>query len=335
MHKREQIAVILPAYNEELTIADTIRAFHKAMPNAPIYVIDNNSSDRTGELAKDLLVELNCKGRVLRELRQGKGNALRRAFLELDADVFLLSDADCTYPAERAMDMVRPILEGRTDMVVGDRLSDGHYERENKRPLHNFGNQLVQSLVNHLFNSRLVDIMSGYRAFSREFVKNYPILVEGFQVETDMTLHALHGRFRILELPVEYRDRPAGSFSKLNTFSDGMRVLTTIVQILRYYRPLMFWGGLALLTFIGGLIAGLPVLGDWLAYKHVYHIPLAILATGLEIVAMMMLAVGLILDSMVHFKRLEYERGLLQGRANANAAANTVDALPQYEAVAN
>ncbi|MDQ3524002.1 MAG: glycosyltransferase [Chloroflexota bacterium] len=322
---REKVVVILPAYNEELTIADTIRSFHDALPDVPIYVVDNNSSDRTGELANGMFAELNCKGRVLVEPRQGKGNALRRAFMDVDADIFLLSDADSTYPADRAMDMVRPIQEGRADMVVGDRLSQGHYQRENKRPLHSFGNQLVQSLVNRLFNSRLVDIMSGYRAFSREFVKNYPILVEGFQVETDMTLHALHARFRILELPVEYKDRPAGSFSKLNTFADGMRVLTTIAQILRYYRPLLFWGGLAVLAFIGGLLAGLPVLKDWLTYKYIYHVPMAILATGLEIVAVVMIAVGLILDSMVHFHKLEYERVLLQGRANSEKETVGID----------
>lgn len=313
-----RVAVILPAYNEELTVAGTIRAFHAQLPQASIVVVNNNSSDRTREIAEQTLRELGAFGTVLDESRPGKGNAVRRAFLQTDADIYVLTDADQTYPAERVHDLMRPVLENRADMVVGDRHSGGHYARENTRLLHGFGNSLVQRLVNRLFRSQLVDIMSGYRVFSRLFVKNYPILVEGFQIETDMTLHALHKRFRIVEIPVEYCDRPAGSASKLNTFSDGAKVLFTIAQILRYYRPLAFFGGLSGLFVLGGLVAALPVFDDWIRHQYIYHVPLAILASALEIVAIMLLGIGLMLDSVVHQQRLEYERHLANSYQPAN-----------------
>lgn len=309
-----RIAVVLPAYNEELTIADTMRAFALHLPEASIYVINNNSKDRTAELAASALQELGRSGAVIDEKRQGKGNALRRAFHSIDADIYVLADADMTYPAERARDLIAPILRNEADMVVGDRHSGGHYAKENTRSLHGFGNRLVQNTVNLLFNAKLVDIMSGYRVFSREFVKNYPILVEGFQIETDMTLHALDKRFRIVEMSVEYKDRPEGSFSKLNTLSDGAKVLFTIAQILRYYRPLLFFGGLSLVFALAGLLAGVPVINDWIQFKFIYHVPLAILAAGLEIFAVVLLAIGLTLDSLSHTQRMQFERALLSAR---------------------
>lgn len=305
------IAVVLPAYNEEVTIAGTIRAFHEVLPHARIYVVNNNSRDRTEDVANQTLRDLHCRGAVISEKRQGKGNAMRRAFMEIDADIYVLSDADMTYPAERVHDLIRPVAAGDADMVVGDRHSGGHYAQENKRALHGFGNRLVQSMINRLFGAKLVDIMSGYRVFNKQFVKSYPILVEGFQIETDMTLHALHKRFRIVEIPVEYRDRPAGSFSKLNTLSDGAKVIFTIAQILRYYRPLAFFTGLAVLFAVAGAVASIPVFEDWFRERFIHHVPLAILASGLEIVAMMMLMVGLILDSLSHQQRMDYERKLL------------------------
>lgn len=301
------IAVILPAYNEELTIAGVIQAFHQALPEAMIYVVDNNSKDRTAELARLTFAEGGIPGRVIAERRQGKGNALRRAFLEVEADVYLLADADLTYPASRARDLLAPVVAGEADMVVGDRHSGGHYGQENKRRLHGFGNRLVRDLINRFFNADLRDIMSGYRAFSRDFVKNYAILVDGFQVETDMTLHALDKRFRIVEMPIEYVDRPAGSVSKLNTLSDGARVLFTIAQILRYYRPFVFFGTIALLTGFLGLLAGSPVIDDWIRHRYIYHVPLAVLAAALEIVAFIMLSIGLILDSISHQQKVDYE----------------------------
>lgn len=301
-----RVCIVLPAYNEELTIRRTIEDFHSALPDASIIVIDNNSKDRTFSIANETLGTLAC-GKVIFEGRQGKGNAVRRAFSDVDADVYLMSDADCTYPASQAMDLLSPIVAGEADVVVGDRLTGGVYEHENKRPMHNFGNRLVRWLVNKLFSSSLVDVMSGYRAFSKEFVKNYPILVGGFQIETDLTLHALNYRYRMLEVPVAYQDRPAGSTSKLNTFSDGMRVLSTIAQILRYYRPLIFWGTVSALFGALGLVAGAPVIIEWVATESVKHVPLAILATGLEVIAMVSLAIGLILDSLGHFVKSEYE----------------------------
>lgn len=306
-----RIAVILPAYNEELTIAETVAAFGRALPEAAVYVVNNNSTDGTRQLAQEALDKLAGRGVVIDESRQGKGNALRRAFQDIEADVYLLADADLTYPAERARDMIAPVLCGRADMVVGDRHSGGHYARENSRSFHRFGNRLVQWLVNTLFGASLVDIMSGYRAFSRAFVKTYPILVEGFQIETDMTLHALFRRFRVLELPVEYRDRPDGSESKLHTLADGVRVLFAITQILRYYKPLAFFGGAAVIFAFFGLLAGLPVLDDWLRYQYIHHVPLSILAVGLELTAMILGAVALILDSIVHEDRRNFEARLL------------------------
>jgi len=310
-HAQCRIAVILPAYNEELTVAATINAFHQAVPEAAVWVVDNRSSDRTREIANETISRLGCTGSVIDEPRPGKGNAVRRAFLAVDADVYLLADADLTYPAEQARELIAPILAGNADMVVGDRHSAGHYASENKRPLHGFGNRLVRDLVNRLFHAQLADIMSGYRAFSRLFVKSYPILVEGFEIETDMTLHALDKRFRILELPVVYRDRPAGSRSKLNTLRDGARVISTIGNILRYYRPLVFFGGAALFFGLLGLLAAVPVMDDWFREHFIHHVPLAILATGLEIFAVVLIAIGLILDSITHQDKRNFERSIL------------------------
>jgi glycosyltransferase involved in cell wall biosynthesis len=306
------VAVILPAYNEEATIAPVIEAFHQALPAAAIFVVDNNSSDATGRIAKEALARLACSGGVIHESRQGKGNAVRRAFMEVDADAYLLADADLTYPAARAVDLLAPVLAGEADMAVGDRRTGGHYARENKRPLHRFGNWLVGALIRLFFGRRLNDTMSGYRAFSRTFVKNYAVLVEGFQLETDMSLHALDKRFRIVETPIEYVDRPAGSASKLNTFADGTRVVFTILHILRYYRPLKFFTGVAVIAMLAGFIAAIPVFDDWIRYRYIYHVPLAILAAALEIVAALMLSVGLVLDSIAHQQRMNYELRLLQ-----------------------
>jgi glycosyltransferase involved in cell wall biosynthesis len=309
-----RVAVILPAYNEAQTIGPTIAEFRSALPGAEIWVVNNRSSDDTEDIARATLTRLGCRGGVINEARPGKGNAVRRAFLEVDADVYVLADADLTYPASQATDLIGPILAGHADMVVGDRHSGGHYAAENKRPLHGFGNQLVRKLVNWLFGAGLADIMSGYRAFSRRFVKRYPILVEGFEIETDMTLHALDKRFRVLEVPVQYRDRPPGSLSKLNTVRDGIRVLGTIWTILRYYRPLLFFGGMAVMFALLGVLAGIPVVGDWLRERYIHHVPLAILATGLELVAIVMAAIGLILDSITHQDRRRFERDLLAFR---------------------
>lgn len=305
-------AVVLPAFNEALTIEATLRDFHAALPEAALWVVNNRSTDATEAIARATLAALGCAGGVLNELRKGKGNALRRAFLEIEADIYVLADADLTYPASAARALMAPVIDGRADMVVGDRHSAGHYAAENKRALHGFGNGLVRALVNSLFNAKLADIMSGYRVLSRRFVKNYPILVEGFEIETDMTLHALDKRYRIVEMAVAYRDRPEGSVSKLNTVSDGARVLFVIMQILRHYKPLVFFGGLSALFGLAGLVAAIPVIQDWVDTQYISHVPLAILATGLEIVAVMALGVGVVLDSIVHQQRRAYEWQILQ-----------------------
>jgi glycosyltransferase involved in cell wall biosynthesis len=306
-----RVAVVLPAHNEEQTIADTIKDFNQWLPSASMWVINNRSSDLTEKTALDTLAHLGCSGGVINEMRQGKGNALRRAFMEIDADIYILADADMTYPAAQAHELMAPVMVGEADMVVGDRHSAGHYAAENKRVLHGFGNRLVRDLVNKLFDAKLKDIMSGYRVFNRTFVKSYPILVEGFEIETDMTLHALDKRFRIIEIPIDYCDRPAGSFSKLNTLRDGARVLKTIVSILRYYRPLVFFGGAAIFFAILGLLAGIPVIEEWINERYIRHLPLAILATGLEIVAIVLMAIGLILDSIAHQDKRNFELQLL------------------------
>ena len=307
-----KICVILPAFNEALTIEATMSDFHRHLPQAQIWVINNRSTDNTGAIARQILSDLACAGGVIDEERAGKGNALRRAFMEIEADVYLLADADLTYPASQAQQLIEPIISGQADMVVGDRHSAGHYAQENKRALHGFGNRFVGYLINRLFNANLTDIMSGYRAMSKRFVKNYPILVSGFEVETDMTLHALDKRFRILEIPVAYKDRPQGSISKLSTLRDGTRVLATIGNILRYYRPLFFFGTAALVIGVLGFIAGTPVIEDWIRHRYIYHVPSAILAAGLEIIAIMLLAVGLILDSIAHQDKRIFERDLLR-----------------------
>ena len=314
-----KVAIVLPALNEELTVETTIRAFSAALPEAPIFVINNDSSDKTASIAADTLRRLGNSGAVIDEPLHGKGNAVRRAFRDIEADIYVLCDADNTYPPGRVKDLIVPILEDRADMVVGDRHSGGDYRRENDRPLHNFGNRLLQSTINLLFRAHLIDITSGYRVFSRTFVKNYPILVEGFQIETDMTLHALDKRFRIMEIPVEYRNRPPGSVSKLSTVSDGAKVIFAIVQILRYYRPLLFFGLLSIFFVVMGLITAKPVMDDWVQFRYIYHVPLAILAAALETVAVMMAVVGLILDSLIHHQKMEYERCLLAEPKNSSS----------------
>lgn len=302
-----KLALLLPAYNEEQTVEATIRSFHAVLPDASIWVIDNCSNDRTQAIARSTILSIGCSGGVLFEDRKGKGNAVRFALNAVEADVYILADADSTYPAEHANALIDPILNNTADLVVGDRISSGYYDSQNKRYLHSFGNRLVRFLVNFLFKASLNDIMSGYRVMSRRFVKSYPILVEGFEIETDMTLHALDKRFKIKEIPIPYYNRPTGSVSKLSTFSDGLKVIFTIVNILRYYKPLVFFGGLAICISALGLITAIPVFDDWLKFRYIHHIPLTLLSTGLEIVAVLMFAVGLILDSISHHNKLSFE----------------------------
>jgi glycosyltransferase involved in cell wall biosynthesis len=302
------IAVILPAFNEELTVGKTIDDFHRELPTAAIYVIDNRSTDQTAAVSRAAIEKLKCAGGVIPEPRQGKGNALRRALTDVDADVYVMADADTTYPAADVHVLLAPIVAGEADIVVGDRISGGHYSRENERPLHNLGNSIIKWTVNVLFSASLSDITSGYRVMSRRFAKTYPLLVSGFEVETDMSMHTLHHRLRMLEFPVDYVDRPDGSVSKLRTVSDGARVFFTIAQIMRFYRPLAFFGSVAMVLLVAGFASATPAIQDWLRFRYVYHLPLAVLAVGLCITAIICFAVGLVLDSVTRYERLAFEQ---------------------------
>jgi|LauGreDrversion4_2_1035121.scaffolds.fasta_scaffold176549_1 glycosyltransferase involved in cell wall biosynthesis len=314
----QNIAIILPAFNEELTISSTIIDFNRVLPQAAIWVINNCSSDATESEAKNTLKLLSCHGGVINEPRLGKGNAVRRGFMEVEADVYVLVDADSTYLADDLPALLFPMLSNSADMVVGDRHVEGYYKRENKRALHGFGNRLVRDLVNRLFKANLSDILSGYRIFSRRFVKSYPVLVDGFDIEVDMTLHALDKRLFVVEIPVKYRDRPDGSLSKLNTVQDGLRVLNTLFNILRYYRPLFFFGTFSIIFLIIGLILGMPVVLEFIHSRHVSHVPLAILSTGVEVIAVVLATVGLVLDSMAQLDKRLFERDLLRIAVESN-----------------
>ena len=252
----DKIAVLIPCYNESKTIEKVVKDFKKALPTADIYVYDNNSTDNTDKKAKKA-------GAIVRyERRQGKGNVIRTMFKEIDADCYLMVDGDNTYPAKHAKEMCNYVLKDKVDMVIGDRLSSTYY-KENKRKFHNFGNWLVKKLINHLFKNNVHDIMTGYRAFSYDFVKTFPILSKGFEIETEMTIHCLDKNFSIKEIPVDYRDRPKDSVSKLNTFSDGFKVLKTIARLFKEYKPMRFFGLIGIIFFILTLVFAIPVFIDY------------------------------------------------------------------------
>ncbi len=291
--KEKKVAVLVPCYNEEKTIGKVIEDFQKVLPNAVIYVYDNNSTDKTSEIASSYNGVI-----VKKEYRQGKGNVVRSMFRQIDADCYIMIDGDDTYPAEYAPEMVRLVLEEDVDMVIGDRLSSTYFT-ENKRPFHNFGNVLVRGLINKLFKSDVKDIMTGYRAFSYEFVKMMPIISSGFEIETEMTINALDKRFNLREIPVQYRDRPEGSVSKLNTFSDGIKVLKTIFRMLRDYKPFFFFGiiGLVLLLVSAGFFT--VVLTDFFRTGVVERFPTLIVSVGFASIGVICWAIGLILEVIV------------------------------------
>lgn len=290
----KKTAVLLPCYNEELTIAKVVADFRKALPEAEIYVYDNNSTDRSRELAEQA-------GAVVRSVpQQGKGFVVRKMFQEIEADCYLMADSDDTYPAEAAPDLIAPVLSGEADMVAGDRLSTTYYD-VNPRKFHNFGNSLVCFLIRLLFRHEVSDVMTGYRAFSRRFVKNCPILFSGFELETEMTLYALDRRLPFLELPVVYRDRPAGSVSKLNTVPDGFRVLKTIFLLLSNYRPLFFFGMLGLLAILISAVFFIPILVEFLQTGAVPRYPTLFCAVSLAAVGILLITCGLILNTVKHY----------------------------------
>ncbi len=307
-----KIAIILPAYNEEQTIEQSILDLYKELPEAYFVIVDNNSSDTTQEIALGILKEHNINGKVIFEPRQGKANAVRTAFLETDADIYIMSDADQTYPAEEVHTLIQEFELQGCDMLVGDRLTNGRYGKENKRRFHSTGNYLVLNLINFLFDSKLKDPMSGYRIFSRRFVKNYPVLSSGFELEIEMTLHALDKRFRMHEVPISYKDRPRGSFSKLNTLRDGYKVVNRILWIFKDYKPMHFFGFFSLVCAGMSLSAGIPPITDYIQFKYVYHVPLAVLATGLMLLSWLNIGIGLILHTVSKIQRTNFELSLLR-----------------------
>lgn len=300
----DRIAVLLPCYNEAQTIEKVIKDFRKALPESVIYVYDNNSSDGTGVIAE-------AAGAIVRqEYQQGKGNVIRRMFREIDAQCYIMADGDDTYPAEYAREMADLVLNKKANMVVGDRLSSTYYT-ENKRAFHNFGNTLVRSSINLLFKSEIKDIMTGYRAFDYQFVKTFPVISRGFEIETEMTIHAVDKNMYVENVVIDYRDRPEGSESKLNTFSDGFKVLWTILKLWKNYRPLPFFSLLASILFALSILFFIPVLTAFLETGFVSRVPTLIVCGFTAIAGLQAFFSGLILDTIKQKNRHDFEIDLL------------------------
>ncbi|MCE5344308.1 MAG: glycosyltransferase family 2 protein [Eubacteriales bacterium] len=298
-----KIAVLIPCYNEAKTIAKVVADARAALPEADIYVYDNNSTDDTDALAR-------AAGAIVRyERRQGKGNVIRTMFREIEADAYLMIDGDDTYPAESAREMVDLVLTEKVDMVVGDRLSSTYFT-QNKRPFHNTGNRMVRTLVNRIFHGNIADLMTGYRAFSYQFVKSFPVLSKGFEIETEMSIHALDKNLSIASVPVDYRDRPAGNPSKLNTYTDGFRVLRTVARLYKEYRPLSFFGVIALLLGATGLGLFIPVFTEYLRTGLVPRFPTLIVSGVLMTLMILLLVCGIILDTVAKKHRQLFEINL-------------------------
>lgn len=299
----DKIAVLIPCYNESKTIDKVVRDFKKALPEATIYVYDNNSKDGTDKIAKNA-------GAIVRyEHQQGKGNVIRRMFSEIDAECYLMVDGDDTYPAEAASQMVDKILNDKADMIVGDRLSSTYFE-ENKRPLHNFGNSIVRWSINTLFKNDIKDIMTGYRAFSYRFVKTFPVLSKGFEIETEMSIHAVDKNMFVENVIIDYRDRPEGSESKLNTYSDGIKVLMTIMRLFRTYRPGGFFGVIASILALIAIIFFVPILITYSRTGLVPQLPTLIVCGFVMIAAIQSLFAGLVLKTIYQKNRQDFEMEL-------------------------
>lgn len=301
----DKIAVLIPCYNESLTIKKVIEDWKSALPEAKIYVYDNNSTDNTAEIA------MNAGATVKYEYQQGKGNVVRRMFREIDAESYIMIDADDTYPAEHGREMVELVLNKNVDMVVGDRLSSTYFE-ENKRPFHNFGNEIVRKSINRMFKSDIKDIMTGFRAFSYNFVKTFPVLSKGFEIETEMSIHAVDKNMYVENVIVDYRDRPNGSESKLNTFSDGIKVLKTIGRLYRDYRPLGFYSFLAAILAIISTIFIIPVLITYGKTGLVPAFPTLIVCGFVYLAALLSFFSGMILASIQLRNRQEFEMSLMR-----------------------
>lgn len=315
------IAVLIPCYNEEITIAKVIDDFKRVLPTACIYVYDNNSSDKTGDIARE-------HGAIVRlETRQGKGNVVRQMIRDIDADLYIMVDGDDTYPAEAAPELLQPLLDNKADMTVGDRLSNGTYGEENDRAFHGFGNNLVRHLIKHIYGFDFNDVMTGYRAFSQVFAKTMPVESPGFEIETEMSIHAVDKRWRILEVPIDYRDRPEGSESKLNTFSDGARVLGMIGSLYKDYRPLALFNWVGLILIVIGLIFGIPVIAEYADTGLVPRLPSALLAVALIGAGLLSFACGLILDTTVKRYRKEYELEVIEAYRTYGAPGQKADRI--------
>lgn len=307
----DKIAVLIPCYNEEKTVEKVVKDAKAALPEATIYVYDNNSSDRTVELAE-------AAGAVVRhEYMQGKGNVIRRMFREIDAECYIMVDGDDTYPMEYAPEMVQKVLSHNADMVVGDRLSTTYFT-ENKRPFHNFGNSIVRKSINTLFKSDIKDIMTGYRAFSYSFVKTFPVMSKGFEIETEMTIHAVNNNMQVENVLIEYRDRPEGSVSKLNTYSDGIKVLFTIARLFREYKPFQFFALLASVLTLLAVGFFIPVLIDWVNTGLVAKFPTLIVCGFVGLAAVQSLFAGLILNNISQRDRKDFELDLIRIKHEEN-----------------
>ena len=296
----KKTAVLIPCYNEAITIKKVVSDFKKVLPDADIYVYDNNSTDNTDKIAEKA-------GAIVRyEYRQGKGNVVRSMFRDIDADCYIMVDGDDTYPAENAKQMEELVLSNKADMVIGDRLSSTYF-KENKRPFHNSGNVLVRWFINTLFKTKLKDIMTGYRAFSRSFVKGFPILSKGFEIETEMTIHALDKNFRLVEIPIEYRDRPAGSVSKLNTFKDGFKVLMMIKTLFKEYKPRAFFNILSFISFVVGIVLNIPPFAEYFKTGLVTKFPSLIVGGFFIVVSLLLMATGILLEVIAKKHKQLYE----------------------------
>ena len=299
----DKIAVLIPCYNESKTVKKVINDYRAILPEATIYVYDNNSTDDTASIAE-------AEGAIVRhEYHQGKGNVIRRMFREIDAEAYIMVDGDDTYPAEFAREMVDKVLERHVDMVVGDRLSSTYFT-ENKRPFHNFGNSLVRQSINTLFKSDIKDIMTGYRAFSYQFVKSFPVLSKGFEIETEMSIHAVHKNLLVENVIVTYRDRPEGSESKLNTYSDGFKVIKTIIKLYKNYKPFGFFSILAAILMLLSLGFFIPVLGEFLATGLVLKFPTLIVCGFVALAALISFFSGVILSTINQKNRQDFEMEL-------------------------
>lgn len=316
-------AIVIPAYNEEKTIASVIDDFHLHLPEAFICVIDNNSTDDTYNIVNNKFKSLKLdqsKAVLLQEYKQGKAYAIKKAFYSIDADVYVMIDADCTYDVSHIKTLMQPVIDGKAEMVVADRHTLGHYAKENKRALNGLGNNLVKFLINVLYQKQLKDILSGYRVFNKAFVKNFPITTGGFELETEITLFALEHNFTILEIPTKYIDRPLDNPSKLNTLVDGYKVLLKLFVIFKNYKPLIFFGLLSALFAFIALLIGVPVFIEYLETKFVGRFPSAFLAMGCGILSIIFLTVALILDTIVNIDKKNIEYRLIDFYSNIKAS---------------